>query len=539
MKSGFRIGFLAIVVIAGALRFWALDAGLPHLMTRPDEEVLLLKTGLPAQGSLDLEYDVRHPGVPSAYIFLLWGFGELTLPILQAFGGAPPGDYVWVLDNFPARILILERILSALFGVATVAAVMLFVRREWDQIPALGAGLLLATCFLHVRESHSAKPDVALAFWALVALGLLAPLARRNTPGRAASAGAAIGLGLAMKPPAVLLFLPAWVATILGSSNPGWRRLVSAPLILLGAVATGVFVITSPDVLFNPHTREQLINIVYLVFPDLGPEKATSVAVTPIEDLGRPLLDGYLYYFDFVLRYGVGWLMMIATPVALVWGFVSRKPLAILSSIFVVLGFAVFGASPALLARYLVPLLPAIIILIAGAVWTATQGLASGWRAPVFGIAIAALAAQPLAASVAFDRILSRTDTRLQTTQWLQSNLAQNSTVGIAGTVFWGWGEPWMPPGIAFVRPELNGKAIEDAGIDILVTHDHPLFSSTLDREKFSALEPSLKLVAEFDPFLGDASDAQFDEQDAYYVPLAGLDAVERPGPRIRIYELR
>ena len=84
VKSGFRIGFLAIVVIAGALRFWALDAGLPHLMTRPDEEVLLLKTGLPAQGSLDLEYDVRHPGVPSAYIFLLWGFGELTLPILQA-----------------------------------------------------------------------------------------------------------------------------------------------------------------------------------------------------------------------------------------------------------------------------------------------------------------------------------------------------------------------------------------------------------------------------------------------------------------------
>ena len=67
----FLTAVFALTVLAAGLRLWGIDTGLPHLMTRPDEEVLLFKTRHPASGSLDLNYESQHPGVPSAYILSL------------------------------------------------------------------------------------------------------------------------------------------------------------------------------------------------------------------------------------------------------------------------------------------------------------------------------------------------------------------------------------------------------------------------------------------------------------------------------------
>ncbi|MEO2168495.1 MAG: hypothetical protein ABGY42_10320, partial [bacterium] len=105
----FEIAALAVVGIAAALRLWGLDAGLPHLMTRPDEELIVFQTRLPASGVFDLEWPGLHPGIPSAYIFLLWIWGEMGLPILQLMGAAPAGDYILALQEFPDRLLLTER----------------------------------------------------------------------------------------------------------------------------------------------------------------------------------------------------------------------------------------------------------------------------------------------------------------------------------------------------------------------------------------------------------------------------------------------
>src|SRR5690554_6606772 len=86
--------FAAILVVAAALRFWALDFGLPHLMTRPDEEVILVETRSPAVGKFDLEYGIY----PSAYIFLSWGWGELTHGLMKALGWHRDIGYAQAID---------------------------------------------------------------------------------------------------------------------------------------------------------------------------------------------------------------------------------------------------------------------------------------------------------------------------------------------------------------------------------------------------------------------------------------------------------
>lgn len=539
MKGASRtyvVGFFLILGVAAGLRFWGLDAGLPHLMTRPDEEVLLLKTRLPASGQLDLQYHIRHPGVPAAYIFLLWGVGEVGLPVMQALGYAPPGDYLRALERFPARLLLLERMWSAFAGIAAVGALMWYVRRELGERAALASGVLLAASFLHVRESHSAKPDAALSFFAILALGLLARLAYDGATRTAVKSGAAIGFGMAMKPPAVLLFLPAWIAGVWSSPSRGWRRLFPTKSIIVGLVAIGIFVATSPDVLLNEETRRQLVNIVYVVFPEFDPNPAPEPTV-PIEE--RPVGEGYAYYYDFAYRYGAGWLLYLVTPLAVVWGFASRTPLGVLSAAFTVVGFVIFAGSTAFQARYLVPLLPAAAALLGGMLTAATERLVPDRRqALALAGLVAILVAEPLWASIQFDRVVSRTDTRVLATSWVRQQIPEGSVVGVAGTVFWSWGEPWMPPNVKRVQTTLDEDTLDEAGVQYLVTHDHPLFASTIDPAALARLEPRLRLLTEFDPFVLPADQAQFDVQDAYYVPMAGLDAVDRPGPIVRIYEL-
>ena len=104
------------------------------------------------------------------------------------------------------------------------------------------------------------------------------------------------------------------------------------------------------------------------------------------------------------------------------------------------------------------------------------------------------------------------------------------------GTVLWNWGVPELPPGIRWVNTGPEVQALEQARVGYLLTHDHELFSSTVDPTVFAALEPRLRLLVDFDPRKPGRTDAVFEGSDAYYIPFHGFDAVTRPGPRIRIY---
>src|SRR3989442_15877845 len=83
----------------------------------------------------------------------------------------------------------------------------------------------------------------------------MVPLARGTTLRRAAVAGLAVGLTLAVKYPAVILLVPGYVAAALGSPARGWRRLVPAPAAVVGAGAAAGFLPSSPSLPPNPRHR--------------------------------------------------------------------------------------------------------------------------------------------------------------------------------------------------------------------------------------------------------------------------------------------
>jgi hypothetical protein len=535
-QRNFGIAALLIVIGAAVLRFWGLDGGLPHLMTRPDEEIIVLQTRLPAMGNFYLEWPGQHPGIPSAYIYLLWAWGEIGLRVLQFFGEAPAGDYLTLLNQAPDRILLTERFFSACAGTATVAVLMWAARREFGNRVALLAGLILATSVFHVRDSHSAKPDVALGLFVILSLGLLAPLARDLSRRGVCLAGLSIGMAMAMKPPGILLLLPGWIACIQGSRQIGWRRIFPFEIFLLTGIAGLFFISTSPDFIFNPETADKLLAIPGFVLPMLSGTGSSGAVGTESKVLMWP---GLFYHYEFSLRYALGWPLMVLSPIALLWGIFSSRKMAQLSAWFFLFAYLVFGTSPVLLSRYMTPLLPVVALLLGAMVVLGVDGLIRAQAIPrsmVLILITAVLLWEPLVASVRFDRLMSVTDTRVEATRWLAKHTKKGDRVAFEGDVFWSWGNPQIPRGRPIVSLDPGGPEAAPTLADYLVVHDYPLFSSSADWEAIGSLGNSVRLVAEFDPFLENAEEAIFEKDDAFYVPSRGYEVVRAPGPLIRIY---
>ena len=529
-RSGFRAAACGIVLAGAVLRFWALDLGLPHLMARPDDESVLAMTEKPARGQMDVGWAVY----PSAYVYLCWLWGTTVVHMGQAAGAIPPGDYVSLLYAHPDRVMLVERALTATLGTATVAVVIAVARPALGEVAALAAGALLATSFLHARDSHSLKPDVALAFVSMLALAVMAPLATRATVRRGVAAGALVGLAMGMKYPGVLGLVPLWVATVAGSDARGWRRLVPLTAVAAGLATLVVFVATSPFLLANAETRNFLVYIVHLAFPQIG---APMGLVSRLPQQHLPWWSAFVYHATFSFRWGIGLLPTLLAPLALVWAFVDRRPLVLVTAVFSLAYYLVMGASPTLLARYVTPVVPALALVEGGAVATAAVALWPRRAGVLVAAATAVLVAQPLAAIVAHDRIAARTDTRVLTTRWLAENVPPGTHAVVLGTQFWVWGVPIFPPNVVGVGADDPSPAgLAARHVAIVVTHDHVLFSSHVDPAVMAALAPHLRLLVDLDPFTPGRNDAIFEASDAYYIPFAHFGAVIRPGPHIRIY---
>jgi hypothetical protein len=533
----------ALVALAAALRLWGVGAGLPNVRTRPDEIEVLHQTALPARGELRLEWSVY----PNAYVYATWLWGEAALRAAALLGAPAGAGYAETLAGDPARVLALARGLSVAAGVLAVALLVRIARRPLGDAAALGAGVLLATSFLHVRDSHFVKPEALLSLALVASLGAMLPLAERATAARGALAGLAVGAAAAAKYPGAVLLLPALLAAARGSRRRGWRRFANAPALAAAAAAAAVFFATSPEILLDPATRAAVLRIPGVVFPDLFPgllEGARELAHPRFEGPGpSPYavpgpLGTAVYHARFSLWLGAGRAAAILAPLAVAWGLASRAALPSLAAATCLAWYALIGAAPVHLARYLTPMLAPLLLLESGMLAAAARRFAPRAERAAFAAAIAVVAAEPLAASLAHDRILGHEDTRILATEWMRRELPVGAAVAVHGTRFWPWGEPILPPRVRRVRAEADADSLEAAGAGYLVVHDHPLFWSSADRGALAALAPRLRLLVEFAPYAPGARPV-FETADAYYAPFAGFAGVERPGPHMRIYEFR
>ncbi len=549
--------WLALILGGGlGLRLWGIGFGLPNVLCRPDETTLVHK----ALGLGTGDFNPHFFNYPSLHFYLLAGLYGVYF-LFGYLGGAFAGleDFQRHYFADPSALYLLGRVFNACLGTASALLAYLLGQRLGGQRAGLLSAAWLSAAFLPVRDSHFLTVDVPATFHLLLACLLLCCYLESGRWKHLLAGAAFLGLAASTKYNTALFGVSAGLAAVLG---PGarWKRLAGALAVMGLGFAAG-----SPFALLDWSTFWQ----------DLSYERA-HFAAGHGADLGR----GWGYHLGFSLPHALGWPLLIAGLGGCAWVGWRRRPADLVLLAGALVYYAVAGSGKAVFVRYVLPLVP--LLCVTGAL--GTERLTRSWPAWRVALLAAAIIAPSAGAAWQHNGLLARRDTRLLAAEWIEAHVPDGARIAMHGSEYGypqvrrtrGWlqerledarraglgGErlsrmlqwPGYPPPPAYyvieLRPfpgtELRSvwsdcpvDSLARQGVEWVVTQEHPLPYSQVDPGFAAQLEAGAVLAASFDPFVkGETRSPVYDPIDAYFVPLAGFGAVERPGPLIRIYRL-
>jgi hypothetical protein len=528
-----------LLAIAAFVRFRAIRFGLPHTQARPDETAIIDPVRTLLSGHLPHFYD--YPWlflwmVAIAYIgYFLWGAAVGSFRSM--------GD---MLASWPVHwepFFLIPRVISALAGTLSVMIVFRLGRQVRDEATAIVSALFFTFAFMHVRGSHFGTTDVVMTGLIVAAVSLLLDAHRTRSRRRFLAAGLVAGLAAATKYNAVILVVPMIVSHLLNvwDARDGRRHAwLDAGIVYFGISFAVAFAVGVPFVVLD---RGPFLDAMH----ELG-------HALRVGDVRMDLGNGWLYHLTFSLRYGMG-MPLLATGLAgaalLLW--LEPRTGALLLS-FPLAYYIVAGSIRLLFVRYAMPIVPFLCVTAAylvcrSASWIASRVSPRTGQGPLLSGAGAALVACALVWSSAsrvwaFDRVMSATDNRVVVAQWFFDHVPPGTTVLQTGSryglvQFWDRRFPyreWRWDGVRQVFIADGNKRLSTSDRpDWIIVQDSPLPSSTQAIVK-DVMTAGYVRVAEF-PAFSSSDDLVYDQQDAFYVPLAGFENVLRPGPNFTVYK--
>jgi hypothetical protein len=540
----------AIFFAALALRLWGIDFGLPYVYHY--DEHFYVNTAL----KLGIGVVNNPPYAPtglSNLLFVEYGCYYAGGKILGLF--ASPQEFETAYRTNPTIFYLLGRLTSAILGTMTVLAVYFLGKMIKGPAVGLSAAGFLAASFLHVRNSHYAVPDIAMAFFVTLTVMFAIAGVCQGKQRYVYLAGLSGGWAVAMKwsalPIAITVGgLSLWVQA--KASDNGIGRLLNK-IVLFTALSFGLgFALGSPQILYNPapYLREAI-----------NQQKAGEAGGFEIWQVDT--LPGWLFYGKTLLT-GMGLILVILgligglQQLALAVKKSDRMRMLVLS--FPMTYFALMGATNHYFARYALPLMPFVALFAAEILMVLVTRLGvkrNGVAQSALAVALAMIAtAQPLAYSIRHDLLLTRQDTRTLAKEWIESHIPAGAKIAIDWPVH---GPPLSTP----ERTVPNGKHVYDLlavggtglfehplawyyenGFDYLIATSFiyriPLVYADMDarrREFYASLDDHLALVQEIRPYKGN-EEPPF-EFDQIYGPFISLWRWERPGPTLKIYALQ
>ncbi|MBA2302042.1 MAG: phospholipid carrier-dependent glycosyltransferase [Acidobacteria bacterium] len=525
-----------ITGIGLAVRLWGIDFGLPHVLARPDELLIL-------SAVIKMHDGRANPGFfdyPGLYMYLVAGLYALYYGGGRLLGGpATPAAFVKNFYEHWEPYFLIPRVFGAVLGAATIAIVHGIGRAVLSRSASWLAALFTALAFLHVRDSHYATTDVTMTFFVMGAL--LATLHVYN--GRAARdawlAGALAGCAVSAKYNAVFIVLPMAVVEALHAwdHRRDWRRMLRETHIVRMATASAlIFGLTNPYLFLDfTHALNDLRVL----------QASTGGGMTPPEMLGR----GWTYHLPYSLWHGLGAPLLAAGLAGMLLMAVRLPRLAAIFGAFPLAYYAAAGAGHNVFVRYMIPVVPFLCIF-AGYAVSELAGYVARWRlrgrepllAGVLGLAVIA----PSAVKVArFDYLLAQEDNRLVAARWVHTQVPADSLIFMSGNLY---GRPQLERG-----PVRKYRYLDyDYGADTFTLNRRPTPEQPdwiiVQRSgiPYSHIAPRVVKLLETDYSVvhtlsaADLTEQNFyDIQDGFYAAFGSFRGVRRFGPNFEIYRRR
>jgi 4-amino-4-deoxy-L-arabinose transferase-like glycosyltransferase len=519
-----RGGLATALLVAAGLRIWGMGYGLPHTQARPDEDVVVESAyQMFAAGS----YDPRFYGYPSVPFYAVRAALSAYYRLGEATGRYDqPFDFLFdIAVQRPGLHYRIARGMSIVLALATVcAAYGLGSLGYEDWRVGLLAAFGLAVCYIHVLFSRFASVDVAMTLLVAATLVFAARAATRQRWLDYLLAGAFSGLAASSKYNAGVVALSIAVPSLqraFSTRRGADRRDTLGKLAAAGAASMTAFALASPYIFFH-------LDDVVGAFDKLG-----GILY------GEGDAPGWVVHLSTTLPIGFGWPLYVASLAGVGHGLWKRRPADVALLSFVLPYFALVGPARIVWPRYVLPLVPVLIVLAAEILVLLTAR-----RRPVVLIVAGTLLLLPSATrSVAFDRVAQRDDTRVLAAGWVAENLPKRSRIGVCS----GYGAPQInadrrrPPAFEPVELRCELEDILASGVPYLITNSHPYHrrASNLSPRARAWLGENAERLVALDPFRKRSDIVPyFFPRDIFYIPYDGIRAVERGGPMVTIWKL-
>jgi len=556
---------LIIVALATGLRSWGLLSG--ELVWHPDERVMVVYPLNMLSGDLN-PHIFSYPAFHFYSVAGVYGVQYL----LQAAIGAGGGVAEWVAQCYlwaPETARDIARWVSVVYSVATVVAVGLLAGRLaagvqvvscWQALTSMAglvAALLASVNVLLIRQAPLAATDPALAFWFVLAVLAALKLNRFEGLRQYLVAGAAVGVCAAIKYPGASVAAGVVAVHLLSGRRITDRRLWAA-----GAVSILVFLLLSPYTLLEFSKFREI----FLFELNNAGEGRWGLRYGPFHQLTE------------TLRHAAGLLAWLGWFVVCGWTVWKRPTLQLVVLAATLTGYAAVCWGNVVFARYVLPVVPLQLALLAdgivrGSRYLEISGRLSQRSAQVLICAVTTLlVVQPGYGAWHVARLQGSQDTRSAARDWVERHVPPGSTL----CNFGGWAGDtqlntfehlwWRFTRYTRAFGERNLEHLTERGFDRdspyyfyavgtitedqakgsipliharecshVILHEHPLPYSQIDTLLRQRLKEEARQVATFDP--GHVQASTFDPMDAYYIPLAGW-AVSTAGPRIEVWDV-
>jgi 4-amino-4-deoxy-L-arabinose transferase-like glycosyltransferase len=527
-------GLAAILVLAAFVRVWGLDFGLPHTQARPDEQATV---------SIALRFFTRtlNPAFfdwPSLFMYAVAACFVAYFQVGRLIGWFPyESTFVAAGAAHPAPLFLIARGLSAASGVLTVAAIYAAGLRLFDRITGLIGAFFLACAALHVRDSHFGVTDVAATSLVTLSFLFTAKFASSGRHREAIVSALWTGLAASTKYNAALIALPLSWAIL--RSRESWNVRIGL-LASCGLVAGVAFVAGTP----------------YAVL-DWQAFAAALESVAAHLRAGHAALagPGWVVHLSTSLRYGLGLPLLVTGVAGLVLSVWRDRGSGLLLALFPVAYYVLIGSGQTAFARYIIPVVPFLCLAAAHFLVVAAGVFGRRLRRPaasplIAWVFAAAVAAPSVMATVQTDRLLARTDNRLIAARWIRDRYPDGATIAqngsFSGNVHMAAADPALAAryqSVDFHEPTGSfSTATSDKSSTplLIIVVECPLpYCEAVSERLRGILRDDYERQQEFVAFDASSRSLVYDRDDDFYVPLAGMQDVMRPGPNLIVYRRR
>jgi len=401
-----------ILALGAVLRFTALGHGIPFALGIDEPEIMERAVRMMNTGDLHPHF-FDYPGL---YIYL-----QFLVACVRFVVGSIGGLWANLAEAPPAEFYLWGRAVTAALGTATIALVYLTARRI-SPATGLVAAALFAVQSQHVRESHFVLTDVPMTFFIVLVAFLTVRASERRRVLDCVLVGMAVGAAAATKyNGGVAILLPA-LALLLTSGTWWWR--VQA-MTLTSVIAGIMFLLCAPyTVIALP---EFLNAFAYLanMYAD-GPPRPEPAWLTYTKHLRNN--------FSIPAMVAAGGGILLAGRAVITAPRTTATTTWALAASFSLVYFYMISGQRLVWGRYLLPMLPFLCILAAGAVVWVAQQVGRRGSAPRLATATAVvlvliLGATPTINAVDWLRTVSRVSTNEQAYRWILENVPAGSRI--------------------------------------------------------------------------------------------------------------